>query len=383
MSSGKKRILIDGTTISKKTDGLSQYILNTVAYLDADEFDVTLIVRTGECPHWAIEKFESKGITVKTVNIKPIGPLRDVQLGLYLLRNRKKFDLAFIPSNQFPVFIGIPTVYTIHDLIYEHYPQQLGRLAGLKKCYLHFVVKVGLRKAKYVIAVSENTKKDIIRIHSPKRAEKIVVVYEGWEHLTKYKPDVSAKLDVPFDHYILYVGSTRQHKNLDNLLLAIQKIKDRLPAGYGVVCVGNTSFFSQKQIDAINNINREKEIIHFTGWLTDEELSAYFKKSIAFIFPSLCEGFGIPVLEAFYYQIPLLLSNRSSLPEVAGDAALYFDPTDVDDMGEKILYFIENQVTLTDELVNKGTNRLNLFSWKSASKKICEYIHLGMLNEKC
>ena len=188
---------------------------------------------------------------------------------------------------------------------------------------------------------------------------------------------------MPFDHYILYVGSTRQHKNLDNLLLAIQKIKDRLPAGYGVVCVGNTSFFSQKQIDAINNINREKEIIHFTGWLTDEELSAYFKKSIAFIFPSLCEGFGIPVLEAFYYQIPLLLSNRSSLPEVAGDAALYFDPTDVDDMGEKILYFIENQVTLTDELVNKGTNRLNLFSWKSASKKICEYIHLGMLNEKC
>ena len=97
----------------------------------------------------------------------------------------------------------------------------------------------------------------------------------------------------------------------------------------------------------------------------------------------MCEGFGIPVLEAFYYQIPLLLSNRSSLPEVAGDAALYFDPTDVDDMGEKILYFIENQVTLTDELVNKGTNRLNLFSWKSASKKICEYIHLGMLNEKC
>ena len=87
MGDGKKRILIDGTTISRKTDGLSQYILNTVAYLDVDGFDFTVIVRAGECPPWAIEKFEDKGMKVETVNIKPIGPLRDVQFGLYLLRH--------------------------------------------------------------------------------------------------------------------------------------------------------------------------------------------------------------------------------------------------------------------------------------------------------
>jgi len=363
-----KRLLIDGTPISRCMDGLSQYILNVVARLDVSAYQCTLIVRPKECPAEYIGIFEHNGITVEPVSIAPIGPKRDIQFARYL-RTHAPFDLAFIPSNQFPVALNIPAAYTVHDLIYEHFPEQLGRMSTLKRWYLHFVTGVGLRKAKRVIAISEYTKQEILRCHGTQYADKIQVVYEGWEHLlsTSSSDSVLPK-GVHFRDYILYVGSSRGHKNLGRLVEAVARCKDQLPSHFGVVIVGNTVMFRPEQLQAIARVNAEREVIQLTGWVEDADLTNYFRHAKALIFPSLSEGFGIPVLEAYYYRIPLLLSNQASLPEVAGDAAIYFNPYSVEDIANTIVQFIRQSDHTA--LIERQTQRLSLYSWDKTAREI-------------
>lgn len=364
----KKNILIDGTTISAKMDGLSQYTLNIIDNFDTQIANYTLIIRKNECPVHYLNRFKANGFIIEEVKIAAIGPIRDIQFKIYLFRNKKCFDFAYIPSNQFPIFINIPTVYTIHDLIYEEFPEQLGRLSKLKRIYLHYVVKSGLKKANTVIAVSKFTQSEIIRIHKLQSHEKIVVVYEGWEHLLQ--TNLNENFKISEGKYLLYVGSARGHKNLNNLIEAIQIIKLKLPVNYGVIIAGNTSQLSEKQKHIIHCINEKREIIKLTGWLQENELSNYFSHANAFVFPSLSEGFGIPVLEAFYYNVPIILSNRGSLPEVGGKAAIYFDPTNIPDIADTILNFISNEDEIAPLLIREGKERLKLFSWKEAAKSI-------------
>ena len=362
------RLLIDGTPISRHKDGLSQYILNVVARLDVSAYQCTLLVRPKECPAEYIDVFEHKGITVEQVPIAPIGPKRDIQFARYL-RTHAPFDIAFIPSNQFPVALNIPAVYTVHDLIYEQFPEQLGRMSSLKRWYLHFVVGVGLRKAKRIIAISEYTKQEILRCHGEQYADKIQVVYEGWEHLlTTPSSDDAAPKGVHFGDYLLYVGSSRGHKNLGRLVEAVERCKDQLPSHFGVVIVGNTAMFRPEQLQAIARVNAGREVIQLTGWVEDADLTNYFRHAKALIFPSLSEGFGIPVLEAYYYRIPLLLSNQASLPEVAGDAAIYFNPYSAEDIADTIVQFIRQPDHIA--LIERQTQRLSMYSWDKTAREI-------------
>lgn len=349
-------------------DGLSQYILNVIAHLDVSAYHCTLLVRPRECPAEHIQRFEKKGIIVEQVSIAPIGPKRDIQFAHYL-RTHTPFDIAFIPSNQFPVALNIPAVYTVHDLIYECFPEQLGRMRTIKRWYLRFVVRTGLRKAKRVIAISEYTKQEILRCHGAQYNDKIQVIYEGWEHLLgTSSSDNATPKGVHFKDYILYVGSSRGHKNLSRLVKAIERCKDQLPSHFGMVIVGNTAMFCPEQLQAIARVNATREVIQLTGWLEDTDLTAYFRHAKALIFPSLSEGFGIPILEAYYFHIPLLLSNQASLPEVAGDAAIYFDPYSVEDIAETIVRFLHQPDHTA--LIRKQSERLSLYSWDQTARQI-------------
>lgn len=365
-----KHILIDGSPISRQIDGLTQYILNVVLRLDVTKARYTLLLRPIECPEDYLLQIKNKGIHVEEVNIAPIGPIRDIQFARYL-RSHKEYDAAFIPSNQFPIALCLPSVYVIHDLIYEQFPEQLGRLARLKRWYLRFVVQIGLRRAQHVVAVSNYTKEEIIRYHGKRFANKIQVIYEGWEHLQKNSIKPLSKPQV-FDEYILYVGSSRGHKNLSRLVAAIKQCQYQIPENIGFVIVGNTKMFKPEQLHEIEIINESKKIIHLTGWLGDADLDRYFRYAKALIFPSLSEGFGIPILEAYYYKIPLLLSNKASLPEVAGDAAIYFNPYDTQEIAKQLLHFIQKDNY--DELIVKQTNRLLLYSWEETGRAIQKLI---------
>ena len=196
-------------------------------------------------------------------------------------------------------------------------------------------------------------------------------MYEGWEHLLQTNSD--ERFIKPYEKYILYVGSARGHKNLNNLIEAIQITKPQLPINYGVIIAGNTSQLTDKQKYIIKNINEKREIVKLTGWIKDNELSNYFSHANVFVFPSLSEGFGIPVLEAFYHNVPLILSNRGSLPEVGGKAAIYFDPTNIHDIASSILHFISIEYKIAPLMIKDGNERLKLFSWNEAAKNISSY----------
>lgn len=366
-----KRILIDGTPISCQIDGLTQYILNVVLRLDYSAYQYTLLLRPNQCPEHYLDRLRETNIQIEEVDISPIGPLRDIQFARYL-RKCCHFDAVFIPSNQFPLALRLPTIYVVHDLIYEQFPEQLGKLCRLKRCYLRHVLKKGLMRAKYVIAVSNYTKNEIIRCYGAQYQDKIQVVYEGWEHLLDYQIEPPQNINIHFQKYMLYVGSSRGHKNLSRLIAAIQQCAANLPETFGLVIVGNQQMFTAQQLQVIREINSQREIIQLTGWLSNSDLAYCFQHANAFIFPSLCEGFGIPVLEAYFHKVPLLLSNQSSLPEVAGEAAIYFNPTDINDIANTIIRFVQEKNH--DDLIQKQTCRMKLYSWKKAAITISNII---------
>lgn len=364
-----KHILIDGTCISCRIDGLSQYILNVVLNWELlPNYQYTLLLRPNQCPPTYMRLFREKGLYLDEVKIAPIGPKRDLQFALYLLKNRH-FDAAFIPSNQFPLALHIPALYTIHDLIYEQFPEQLGRWNGLKRWYLRLVTRVGLRRAKQVVAVSQYTRSQILRRYGKNLDDKIQVVYEGWEHLLLHEKDkYELPQDVTFKNYILYVGSSRAHKNLSRLLEAIQQCHLQLPPEWGFLFIGSNTMLSNKQVQQIKEMNAKCQVVQFTGWKDASSLATYYRHAKALIFPSLSEGFGIPILEAYFYHLPLLLSNQASLSEVAGEAAIYFNPYDTNEIAQTILQFV--QQSDHSDLIALQTQRLARYSWKYASNQL-------------
>ena len=360
-----KHILIDGTTISRRMDGLSQYILNVVSRLpQGDDRHYTVVVRPNECPEEYMHIWQQHGMEVVTAPIAPIGLRRELQFRQWL-RTQRPFDAALEPSNQYPMALTMPTVYVVHDIIYERYPGQLGKAAKAKRCWLHYNVSQGLRRAQTVVAVSQFTKQEIMRFHPQADAAKIQVIYEGWEHLQV--PPKETSVSVPFNDYILYIGSSRGHKNMQGLLEAMEMIHNQLPKGTGLVIAGDDRMLSSEQKQRIGAMHDQ---VLTTGWLTQEALRAYSRQAKAIIFPSLCEGFGIPVLEAFYFQKPLLLSNASSLPEVAGEAAIYFDPHQPQQIAQAIVHAFAMDEKEQKEWINKGQKRLQHFSWQQTADQI-------------
>ncbi len=357
-----KRILIDGTTISPKTDGLSQYILNIAARLDISSVAWTILVRPIVAALPEVVRLKER-MQVIEADIAPIGIKRDIQFAKWLWTHQKEYDAILYPSNQYPWGNRIPTAYVIHDLIYEEFPQQLGRLQPLKRFWLRRVVRRGLKKADKVICVSSYTQSEVIRIHGAYFTSKMVVVGEGAEHLDAFNTHIPTEKG----KYLVYIGSSRGHKNILRLLQAVQQVQSTLKEnGWKLLIIGDTCFYGKTEQQLMHDLG---DTLQTTGWLPTEDVNRILAEAGALIFPSLSEGFGIPLVEAFYYDVPVLCSKRASLPEVAGNAALYFNPLDVNDIADKIVEFITTP-SMASKLAMAGRKRLQKYSWKQAAAKI-------------
>lgn len=371
----KRRILIDCTCINSKMDGLSQYAINIIKCLSKQYSDINqyyILLRNKEY----VRLFDSckDNLKFKILNVPSIGFFRDLKLSLYLYITKRSYDIVYFISNQYPIFFN-GGIYTIHDVIYESFPEQLGRLAWLKRLYLHFDVKWGIWFSDSIITVSNFTKQDVIKYHHlPKKVQqKMNVVYEGWEHM---KINITSdEIELPFNKYLFYVGSSRGHKNLTRLLQAYLNIVDCLPSEWGFVIVGKMNRLSQSDISIINKLNKGRERVYLTGWISDEQLALLFKKAEAFIFPSLSEGFGIPILEAFYWRVPVLCSNNTVFPEVARDGALYFNPLDIGDIANCICDYVNQHSHYRKILTTKGSKILSNYSWVKSANKIFDIIN--------
>jgi glycosyltransferase involved in cell wall biosynthesis len=279
-------------------------------------------------------------------------------------------------SNQYPLFIK-NGIATIHDIIFKYYLDAPWWTFKLKQRYLNFVIKNSLRRAGSVIAVSESTKKmlnDVYKTNN-KIKNKIEVIYEGWEHLINEETNAEKEgLNNQFGSYLFYVGGTRKHKNIKRLLKAFNIAKAALPEYVNLVLSGNETYLDEEDKRTIASINEKSKRVILTGYVSKTKLDNLFLHADAFIFPSLCEGFGIPVLETFYFEKPLLCSNSTSLPEIAGDAALFFDPENVKDIANKIIFFY-NHPEIVADLIKKGKERLLDFSWAKAANETITLYH--------
>jgi glycosyltransferase involved in cell wall biosynthesis len=264
------------------------------------------------------------------------------------------FDV-FHPTYYDPYFLAYlhkPFVLTIHDMIHEKFPAYFNQndKTGFNKKNLAL-------KSSKIIAISASTKNDILALYPEIAAEKITVVYHG----ASMKP---APLDVNVEkeNYLLFTGNRDGYKNFSTFAQAVAPLLLRY--GLRLICTGRP--FDSPELALLSELAiADRTVCRFAA---EEELADLYAKAVAFIFPSLYEGFGIPILEAFAAGCPAILSNTSSLPEVGGDAAAYFDPYNVEEM-RKAIESVITSPSLQKELVVKGRTRLSNFSWEKCAKK--------------
>lgn len=281
-----------------------------------------------------------------------------------------KVDVFFSPAHYSPRFSPGPTVVTIHDLAYFYYPNEF-----LKKDLYKLTnwTKYSVNNAKKIIAVSKTTKKDLKKFYTIPD-EKITVVYNGYEKggADQKLPAVSPlkQYELKPQKYILYVGTLQPRKNILTLIKAFKKFYDN-NSEFKLMLVGKKGWLYDEIFYEVKNLNLEDSVI-FTGYLPDNEVSELYKYAYCYVLPSLYEGFGIPVLEAMSYDCPVISSFASSLPEVGGEAALYFDPENVNGLVDDLESLKSEK--LRKELIEKGRERIKHFSWEKSAKETLEVI---------
>ncbi len=252
----------------------------------------------------------------------------------------------------------IPFVLTIYDMAHEHYPHLFHSFDFTIKNK-----KILAAKADRIIAISSHTKNDVVRMLGVPESNIDVIPLA-----TDIMLDRSLLPAVPLpERYILYVGARNTYKNFLFFLRAVKPLIDDTNQ-LCIVCAGGGTF-SATELNEISRLKLSDKIIQMN--VADEILAVLYSKAKAFVYPSLYEGFGIPVLEAFACGCPAILSNRSSLPEVGGDAAQYFDPEDQESL-VTVLSEVLNNNDAADTMRIKGSKRVKMYSWEDTARKTLE-----------
>jgi len=282
-----------------------------------------------------------------------------VYLWIYKLLGGK-LHVFFSPAHYIPRCCPFPTVVSVHDLSYLYFPNEF-----LKKdlYQLKNWTEYALSKSVQIIAVSKTTKKDIMHEYTIPD-NKIEVVYNGYENEIHPLPIPSPHTPHPTP-YFLFIGTIQPRKNLEFLIAAFSFFKKTHPK-FKLILAGKKGWLYDNIFSQVTHLGMQDSII-FLGYITEEEKDNLYKNASAFILPSLYEGFGIPLLEAMAHNCPVLSSFNSSLPEVGGEACLYFDPKSRDDLVEK-MNIITSDGALVRKLIAAGKKRIEIFSWEESGK---------------
>ena len=290
---------------------------------------------------------------------------------------REKPEKLFLPIQAAPVCLprSLQVTATIHDLAFKRYPETFPAKHLWK---LNFLLDVVVKRADKLIAVSESTKRDLLEFFPQLPGEHIQVIHHGFDAEffgARFSlEELSEKLrryELEAHSYILYVGALQPRKNITRLIEAFDKAKRNTPE-MKLVLAGEAAWLSESILEAREK-SRYKEDIIMTGRVSFEELRVLYQGARMFAFPSLYEGFGLPILEAFASSVPVLTADNSSLVEVAGEAALYCDAGNVEDMASKLKRLWDDE-TLRGDLVSKGKEQLKKFSWEKCARETLEYI---------
>ncbi|MEK7598606.1 MAG: glycosyltransferase family 1 protein [Patescibacteria group bacterium] len=299
------------------------------------------------------------------------------QIKFSCLLKKYSLDLVHFPHFNVPVFYFGKFIVTIHDLILIHFPTTRSSTLGPFLFWIKFfaykiVIKSAIFRSQRIIAVSEFTKNDILKNYPTIPGEKIKVTYEACEDYCMLSPPAKDEKVLKqygiIKPYAIYVGNVYPHKNPERLALAFKKIKNN-GGRIKLVFVGSEDYFYSrlKKFVSLNNI---KNII-FAGFVPDHELDIIFHNALAYVRPSLYEGFELPPLEAMAKGVPVISSDHSCALEILGESAYYFDPFDVDKIAEAIEK-VTGDENLRKDLIKKGYQQTQKYSWKKMAKATLE-----------
>lgn len=281
------------------------------------------------------------------------------QLGLVRQLEDLRSDLVHFTMPQQPVLYSGRTITTIHDLTTARFPNPAkNRLVfKFKQVVYRSVIRRVARRSEKLIAISEYTKKDLVYFAKIDPA-KVRVIYEAADKIEAEPETMPELVDKKF---ILFVGRPNPHKNLKRLIEAMAKVREAHPEI--VLVLAGKIDENYKRLQKFSQQEDLTNQLYFTDFVSEPQLRWLYENALAYIFPSLSEGFGLPGLEAMCYCLPVISSNAACLPEIYKDAALYFDPLDTSDMAVKILKVASDE-KLRRELAAKGTELVKTYSWK-------------------
>ena len=290
----------------------------------------------------------------------------------FVLLPRALRKLRIDAKNVVPFFTGCPGFVVVHDLAY--FDDRLGAYPFFDTFYMRTLIPRSLRRAAGVFAVSENTKKDIIRYTSCDPG-KITITYEAADDMYRPIKDrarlerIKQKYNLP-ESFIMYVGSLSPRKNVIRLLEAFAGIREKIP--HQLVLTASKSWKDSSVYAAMSRLNLQDRV-HKLGYVEEQDMPALYNLADAYVYPSLYEGFGLPVLEAMQCGCPVVASDATSIPEVAGDAAMLVNPLDTQALADAVYRLLTDR-ELRNRLVAAGFEQAEKFSWRRCAQIILEKI---------
>ena len=372
------RVGILGHLLSFASDyrqaGVSRYIEFLVRNLPAVAPDDEFFVFTGPGGDRGRQRLP-EGVRVLPGRLPTTTPEVRIlweQAAAPLLLARHGIEVAHAPVNVAPALAPVPTVVTVHDLAFARSP---GQYPGLKQRYLNTLTRLSVERATRVIAVSENTRADVLRDYRVPAA-RVVTVPNGVDPAMGPITDAGRLRRFRCEHglpdrFLLFLGTLQPRKNLPGLLRAYGRVRDRIELP--LVVVGGPGWYFTPIFEEVERLGL-RDRVSFAGYAAGDDLALWYSAATAFVFPSLYEGFGLPVIEAMACGTPVVTSSTSSLPEVAGDAALLVDPEDPEALGEALVRLTTDEA-LRRDLSRRGLARARVFSWERTARETAAVYH--------
>jgi glycosyltransferase involved in cell wall biosynthesis len=294
--------------------------------------------------------FRGKACLMETLNrIFSIQKILEGNYDIYHQTHYNPYAYSYLPKEK-------KKVVTMFDMNYYVIPNFYKDCSYLKVFEWQ---KISASKADKIIAISANTKNDLVNIWNIP-PEKVEVIHLGVDDIPEKTLNQNRKIECP---YILFVGRREEYKNFKNCLEAFKIAREKI-YDLQLVCTGFP--FTREERNMIEDLNLSNNVVQI--FVDENTLLNLFNNAEIFVFPSLYEGFGLPLLEAMACHCPVICSNASCFPEIAGDAALYFDPYSIEDMAESIIKVLKD-IALRKRMIAKGLERKNYFSWKKCAEK--------------
>jgi glycosyltransferase involved in cell wall biosynthesis len=359
---------------AERIDGTRVYILHMLRHFGAIAPDDSFHIYHRTTFNPALEPPHCKNYSIKAIDFPFLWT--QTRFAWELLRDTP--DVLWMPMHNLP-FIrrgGMRTVVTVHDLAYKYFPQYFPRRDVFE---LNLLGDFAIRNADHLIAVSESTKRDILKWYPSVKDECITVVHHGFDadlfsvdRNVDEEQRVKQFLGIDGD-YILYTGAIQPRKNLEVLIDAFTILKERNGMEkMKLVLAGGDAWLSDRVHTKAEGSPFRDDII-MPGQIAFEDLGHLLRGAKAYIFPSLYEGFGIPVLEALASRVPVIVADNSSLREVGGDAAEYFDASHTEELVRKMEEVLSDE-TLRAGMIARGLEQVKKFSWEKCARETLDVL---------